>query len=458
MNSRRIITYIVIMVCLYVVTNIIYYGRYALDEGMSKEYNLLVADHIYDEIVSELEKPIMVSKIIAGDEYLKEFGDNESKYSKTEAIKQMQTFLMGINDSVGFDNTFFVSDSTLRYYTDRGSNKVINPSNESNDIWYSAFVEGDEDVDVQINNDDTNDDQLTLFIDVKVYDDVGRFIGVCGTGISIKNLQKVLARYESEYNLSVNVADSDGVVQINSDDGNVKTSKCNNSLFKKTDDFVYHKRDNGAYTVTKYIEDADWYYVVEKKPTSAITENFKPDFLVYSLIGVLIIIFVGLMIFGKGTSNYTYERSNDDKYDALTGVPNRNYFKAMYGERGQLNTTIYKSLVMFDIDYFKEANDTKDGDQILKDIVALAKESFGDKGEIFRWGGDEFVVLLEWSVEFGYEMCKYFLRKVETEAGVTVSIGITEIRLEDNVKKNYHRAVHACYLVKEMGGNGIKSI
>jgi len=37
-----------------------------------------------------------------------------------------------------------------------------------------------------------------------------------------------------------------------------------------------------------------------------------------------------------------------------------------------------------------------------------------------------------------------------------VSVGLVEIRPEDTTKTNYYRAVQRCYLVKEMGGNGVK--
>ena len=171
---------------------------------------------------------------------------------------------------------------------------------------------------------------------------------------------------------------------------------------------------------------------------------------------LLIVIGIGFLFISD--ERYSYHKSDANIYDALTGVPNRNYFKETYGERGVLNTTIYKSMAVFDIDYFKEANDTMDGDDILVNVVALAKECFGAKGEIFRWGGDEFMVLLEWSVEFADEICKEFCKKVEKAGRVTISVGVTEVRLTDRIKKNYHRAAQGCFLVKEMGGNGVKRI
>jgi hypothetical protein len=39
---------------------------------------------------------------------------------------------------------------------------------------------------------------------------------------------------------------------------------------------------------------------------------------------------------------------------------------------------------------------------------------------------------------------------------MTVSVGLTQISIFDTVRKNYYRAVQYCYLVKEMGGNGVK--
>ena len=151
---------------------------------------------------------------------------------------------------------------------------------------------------------------------------------------------------------------------------------------------------------------------------------------------------------------------NDKKpdHDKLTGVKNRNYFKDMFGENGVFNTTRYKTLAVFDIDYFKEANDTMDGDDILKSVVEMCKHAMGENGEIYRWGGDEFVVLMEWSPDFAVEICREFVKAVAADGRVTISVGIAEIQMSQTIKKNYYRAVQACYIVKEMGGNSVKLI
>lgn len=144
------------------------------------------------------------------------------------------------------------------------------------------------------------------------------------------------------------------------------------------------------------------------------------------------------------------------EYDSLTGLKNRNYFKRVFGERGMFNTTRYKTLAVFDIDFFKEANDTMDGDDVLKTVTQMCQKVMGENGEIYRWGGDEFVILMEWSADFAVELCRQFVRMVAEDRRVTVSVGITEIQMSYSIKRNYYRAVQACYIVKEMGGNSVK--
>ena len=75
---------------------------------------------------------------------------------------------------------------------------------------------------------------------------------------------------------------------------------------------------------------------------------------------------------------------------------------------------------------------------------------------MLRCGGDEFLMLLELPMESAFKLCRQFCREVEGDGLVTVSVGLVEVRLSDTIKKNYYRAAQCCYIVKEMGGNGVK--
>ena len=142
--------------------------------------------------------------------------------------------------------------------------------------------------------------------------------------------------------------------------------------------------------------------------------------------------------------------------DRLTGLKNRDYFHQNFGELGVFKEDQYLTMVVFDVDHFKAANEIIDGDRALKDIVRFCQEEIQDRGLLMRWGGDEFLAILEYTPEETLKRFKEFIHKVEEHTAVTVSAGIVEIRHADTIKTNYYRAVQKCYLVKEMGGNGVK--
>ena len=142
--------------------------------------------------------------------------------------------------------------------------------------------------------------------------------------------------------------------------------------------------------------------------------------------------------------------------DSLTGLHNRDYFHYTFGELSQIESTEFKTMAVFDIDHFKAANDLIDGDKALLDVVHLAQEAIAGQGDLMRWGGDEFMVMVKMPPKEALQAFKQFVRNVEEQTPVTVSVGLVAIRTEDTIKTNYYRAVQRCYLVKEMGGNGVK--
>ena len=146
----------------------------------------------------------------------------------------------------------------------------------------------------------------------------------------------------------------------------------------------------------------------------------------------------------------------DPLRDRLTGLKNRDFFHKTYGELGRLESGVYRSMAVFDIDHFKAANDRIDGDKALLQVVQLAQEAIGMDGELMRWGGDEFLAILSVKPEEAKVRMKTFTDNVARDTQVTVSVGITEINADDTFKMNYYRAVQHCYAAKESGGNAVR--
>lgn len=92
------------------------------------------------------------------------------------------------------------------------------------------------------------------------------------------------------------------------------------------------------------------------------------------------------------------ELAHQAYHDALTGLPNRNFF---YQRLGQAFETLHAggsfAVLCLDLDGFKAINDSMghaSGDNLLRQVAARLSDCTGDTGVVGRMGGDEFAVLL----------------------------------------------------------------
>ena len=153
--------------------------------------------------------------------------------------------------------------------------------------------------------------------------------------------------------------------------------------------------------------------------------------------------------------------------DALTNVLNRNAYNLKIGELVH-EYKRYKeewALLVLDIDHFKKFNDTyghKTGDKVLKSVAATISNSIRVSDHIFRYGGEEFVVILSRiNKETTKTLSEKIRREVErdyfvdgdNELKVTMSIGAAIITPEDTEASLFERADKALYQAKQNGRN-----
>ncbi|MDR1950021.1 MAG: GGDEF domain-containing protein [Spirochaetaceae bacterium] len=92
---------------------------------------------------------------------------------------------------------------------------------------------------------------------------------------------------------------------------------------------------------------------------------------------------------------YFFIIKTDSKIDSLTGIGNRYSFNEFIDKLSRSNTRQSYSIVMIDVDRFKEINDTlghQEGDNALRDLAAIIKGSVRSSDFAARYGGDEFVL------------------------------------------------------------------
>lgn len=149
--------------------------------------------------------------------------------------------------------------------------------------------------------------------------------------------------------------------------------------------------------------------------------------------------------------------------DQLTGVFNRKILQRLSkNEDAVLNEyTDELSVIIFDIDFFKNVNDTyghESGDNVLKEIVECAKHNLRKDDYLIRWGGEEFVVLMKTSKENALLKAEEIRKYVESNAGkvcaVTISAGVAQHEGGDYTE-TIARADKALYEAKNTGRNKV---
>jgi len=146
--------------------------------------------------------------------------------------------------------------------------------------------------------------------------------------------------------------------------------------------------------------------------------------------------------------------------DGLTGLYNRRYFnELMTLEFSKLNRSQDAlSLLMIDIDNFKQYNDTNGhpaGDKLLKDAAQVFGSVVRDVDSVCRYGGEEFAVLLpQASKEEAALVAERLRAQVNLYLGATVSIGIGSAPADaQEAQALIDKADAALYQAKQTGKN-----
>ncbi len=154
--------------------------------------------------------------------------------------------------------------------------------------------------------------------------------------------------------------------------------------------------------------------------------------------------------------------------DQLTGLYNRHYLLEAAAQKiaESRRHTFPVSLLMMDIDHFKQVNDQQGhlvGDSVLKHVAAELADQCRREDIAARFGGEEFVMLLCQcdlnASKQKAEQLRLALEQLKPEGLlVTASIGVTQLQNSDsNIDQLIDRADKALYKAKEQGRNRVES-
>lgn len=154
--------------------------------------------------------------------------------------------------------------------------------------------------------------------------------------------------------------------------------------------------------------------------------------------------------------------------DALTGIYNRKF----YNEKIEELLALYRryhlpfTFLMFDIDDFKNINDTYGhdvGDNVLKEFTQVVQQHIRNTDYFFRFGGEEFIILfadtdLQEALSVSEKIRELIQKNVNinSKKEITASFGLTEVQKHDTADTICKRADTLLYTAKANGKNQIQ--
>jgi diguanylate cyclase len=184
-----------------------------------------------------------------------------------------------------------------------------------------------------------------------------------------------------------------------------------------------------------------------------------------TLMLALAMVYLALLLTHERTARSLLESQRQLRFladtDTLTEVPNRRHFYELATKALALSTVGKASLVMFDIDHFKEINDRfghAEGDEALREVALCTRETLRARDVAGRVGGDEFAMLLpETTTEEAMSVAERVATRLEELQGsgrgmaLSLSFGIILVHQGENIADALHRADQALYEAKRQG-------
>ena len=393
-NKVTRLTFVIVLVSFLLSTFVSLWSLAVMSQRNTRELSRMMAARIYESISSELSEPVTVSLTMARDSFLIRALKEEQNVSLDESAAVIQEYLANIKDGFTYESLYVISDATRRYYNFDGFSKIVDPEHDEHDYWYGAFLTKHVDYDLDVGFDEQGGDTWAVFVDTAIRDSSGTFLGVCGVGMHMHQTHDLFVSLEREHHVKILLIDTAGQIQVDTEEGNLLKAYENDLSLSPGGDYVYHGLSGGRIAVSKYLENLDWYLVVESDGRATSGEYFNVILLNIALcLFVMVIIILTLRIISIRTTALT----NASLQDQDTQLLNRRAFEE---EKVRLMTQPLEENFVYltvDINGLKTANDTLGhaaGDELIRGTADCMRKCLGRFGKLFRIGGDEFAGML----------------------------------------------------------------
>jgi len=469
-NKYYLITALsVLLVAGFLATTFIGYlaARDSIARQITEEALPLTSDNVYSEIQRDLLTPVLISSLMARDTFVRDWvleGEEEET--------RIRSYLTELVEEYGTITAFFVSERTRRYYHPDGVLKNVTAEDPA-DAWYFRVRDLRAPFEINLDTDTADPGRLSIFINYRVLDYAGELIGVTGVGLAVDSVAELVEGYQRRYGRTIYFVDRDGAVTLSgpsyagADRIQATPGLGQRALHILTSPSasVDYVREDGktVYVNSRLMPDFDWYLVVEQESgagTQAIRTSLFVNLAVS--IGVTVLVLLGAYLILSGVQRRMEVMAATDR---LTGAGNRQVFDIVFEHiAGSLKRNPRPvAVILFDLDRFKAVNDTyghPGGDAVLRHVVAVVRRHVRESDTLCRWGGEEFLILLDDCDHARASVCAETIRTAikqepvqygRERIEVTVSVGVAVLQPGEDALSLIARADAHLYAAKRGG-------
>ena len=214
-----------------------------------------------------------------------------------------------------------------------------------------------------------------------------------------------------------------------------------------------------------YVVRFAFYFTLDQSGEYARTSQWSQYMMIFYFTSAIFALSLAFLLMMAITSDMVARHYTAATVDPLTGVANRRGFERMLDSSQVIQP--FQSVLMVDLDHFKRVNDTYGhgvGDGVLVAVSQTLITCCKGLGEVVRFGGEEFVILLRTSDGIAVRQLAELLRSAVAATRLdaphdglncTASVGVAIVEPDEDFNDAIRRADRALYRAKEQGRNRV---
>lgn len=474
-KSHFVLAVSIILLVGFLATSLISYfvARHSLSAHISEEMLPLTSDNIYSEIQRDLLTPILISSLMSHDTFVRDWA-TQGELEPERIIH----YLDEIQRKYNTITAFFVSEKTSNYYHPSGILKTVH-ANDPADAWYFRVRELTQPYEINVDSDTADRSRLSVFINYRVYDRKGDYIGATGVGLSVNAVTRLIETYQKRYGRQIYFANREGDITLHGSGFEGKrriqdraglNKFATQLLTSPSSSFSYAASDGGnVYVNSRLVPEFNWYLLVEQRNDAG--ETRIQNTLILNILVSLAITALVLLIAHFTLRSYQQRLEEMATTDKLTGAASRQVFDSLFEHVVKTAKRRDKPLAMInlDIDHFKTINDTyghQGGDVVIQNVADAVRRNIRAADTICRWGGEEFLLLLDdcnlADANARAEIIRNAVKSLRIRYGrddisVTISLGVAEYEKGEDLMSLIGRSDAALYAAKNQGRDRVSN-